>query len=105
MIKKLITITLFIMLIFTGCAKVSKEAENTIYKVSMIYGEQNPQIKEIKTGEDETKNPMYFVNLGGNFQKGVMKSRKLSFSMTTDGKMVWALTADTWQDEEVDIGN
>jgi outer membrane lipoprotein-sorting protein len=110
MIKKLAAITLIILFVFTGCGtkkdnKVSQEAENTIKKVSQIHGEQNPQVIKIKTAEEETsKKPMYIVFLRGNFQKGELKSKNLQFSMTADGKTVWALQADTWEDnEKIDI--
>jgi hypothetical protein len=31
------------------------------------------------------------------------KSNKLEFSITEDGKKVWALTSDSWQENEVDV--
>lgn len=84
--------------------EISQEAESTIKKVANIYGEQNPQIKEITTTEEETtKRPMYIVFLEGNFQKGEQKSKKLKFSMTEDGTRVWALTSDNWQVNEVNL--
>jgi hypothetical protein len=86
--------------------KISVDIDNTIKKVAKIYGENNPQITEIKTTQEEvTKKPMYIVFLKGNFLKGVQKSHILEFSMTGDGKKVWALTSDTWQETEVNIPN
>lgn len=109
MIKRIISSILLIMLILTGCSsqqtsKITTEAVNTIYKVSNIYGERNPKIKLIDTTKDETTNKqMYIVSLNGNFVDGVHKSRKLEFSITEDGKKVWALTSDSWQVPDVKI--
>lgn len=120
MIKKLITLILFNVFVFTGCGvtkdttvsgvnqgiTVSVEAENTIKKVAKIYDEQTPQITEIRIAQEETtRKPMYMVFLKGNFRKGEQKSQKLEFSMTEDGKKVWALTSDSWGENEINISN
>jgi PBP1b-binding outer membrane lipoprotein LpoB len=111
MVKRFIGSILLVIIIITGCSsnqtsKISTEAKNTIEKISKIYGEQNPEIVDIKTTEEETtKKPMYIVFLEGNFQKGNQKSKKLEFSMTEDGTKVWALTSDNWQENEVNVTN
>jgi hypothetical protein len=87
-------------------AQISSNVESTIKKVSKIYGEQNPQITKIYTTQEEiTKKPMYIVFLKGNFQNGTQKSQKLEFSITEDGKKVWALTSNSWQESQVNITN
>jgi hypothetical protein len=106
-IKRLVCSIILVILIFTGCSsnqtsKISTEAENTVIKVSKIYGEQNPKITVLETTQEETKKePMYIVSLTGNFQKGEQKSRRLQFSITEDGKKVWALTSDSWEENEI----
>lgn len=111
MVKRLISSILFAMLILAGCSsnkepKISTDVENAIEKVSKIYGEQNPQIVEIKTAQEEvTKKSMYIVSLKGNFHNGTQKSQKLQFSITENGNKVWALTSDSWQEAEVNISN
>ncbi|WP_026486489.1 hypothetical protein [Caldanaerobius polysaccharolyticus] len=63
-------------------------------KVSIIYGERNPQIvRIIKTTDDATRMPMYIVTLKGNFCKGNVKAPNLIFSMTAFGlkKQVWSI--------------
>lgn len=111
MIKRLIFSILFVTLFLTGCSnnkvpKISTNVENSIKKVAKIYGEQNPQIIEIKTTQEEaTQKTMYIVFLKGNFQYGTQKSQKLEFSIAEDGKKVWALTSDNWQEPEINMGN
>jgi len=48
---------------------------------------------------------MYIVFLKGNFKKGEQRSQKFEFSMTEDGKKVWALTSDSWGENEINILN
>jgi hypothetical protein len=110
--KRLIYLFLIAILFLTLCSinnqatKISTDAENTILKVSKIYGEQNPKIINVRTTQEETtKRTMYIVSLQGNFQKGEQKSKKLNFSITKDGKKVWALTSDSWQENLVNINN
>ncbi|MFL0268169.1 hypothetical protein [Candidatus Clostridium radicumherbarum] len=104
MINRITIFIILVMLIFTGCAKVptkkvSTEAENTIKKISMIYGEPNPEITLIEvTKQENTFKPMYIVSIIGKFQKGVQKAKKLQFSITKDGKEVWAFESDGWND-------
>ncbi|MFL0247043.1 hypothetical protein [Candidatus Clostridium stratigraminis] len=104
MINRISILIIIVILIFTGCAKVqsnkiSIEAENTIKKISMNYGEANPEITLIEvTKKESTFKPMYIVSIIGNFQKGEQKAKKLQFSITKDGKEVWAFEPDGWKD-------
>ena len=111
MFKKHIVLILIILITLVGCGsnqepKLSVEAKNTIKKVSQIYGEKNPKIVQINTTKEETtKKIMYIVFLKGDFQKGEQKSQNLEFSITEDGKKVWAITSDSWQETEVNLIN
>ena len=111
MLKKLSICAILAAAILTGCtsnpaAKLSMKSQGTVEKVSKIYGEQNPQIVDVKiTQEETTKKPLYIVFLKGNFQKGEQKSKKLEFSMNEDDKKVWALTSDSWQENEIEVSN
>lgn len=109
MIKRLITLIILAMFLLSGCSdvqkpKLSAKAKKTIEKISNIYGEPSPRIVEITETETEAElKPMYVVFLKGNFQKGELTSRKLSFSMHKDCSKVWAVTADNWMDADFDL--
>jgi hypothetical protein len=111
MINRIAILIILVMLILTGCAKVpankiSTDAENTIKKISMIYGEPNPKITLIEvTKQENTFKPMYIVSIIGNFQEGEQKAKKLQFSITKDGKEVWAFESDGWNDSGFHISN
>jgi hypothetical protein len=111
MMKRNIGLILITLMTLVGCGsnqepKLSVEAKNTIEKVSQIYGEKNPKIVQINTTKEETtKKTMYIVFLKGDFQKEGQKSQNLEFSMTEDGKKVWAITSDSWQENEVNLIN
>lgn len=109
MIKRIISSIILVIIFLTGCSsqqtpKISTDAENTIKKVSKIYGEISPKIKAIETTQEKNKNePAYTVTLAGNFIYGPYKSKKLKFSVTKDGKKVWNLVGDGWYIPEVNI--
>jgi hypothetical protein len=109
MFKKHIVLILIILITLVGCGsnqepKLSADAKNIIKKVSEKYGEKNPKIVQINTTKEETtQKTMYIVYLKGDFKKGEQKSQNLEFSMTGDGKKVWALTSDSWQENEVNL--
>lgn len=91
---------------FNQASELSTEAKNKIKKVSEKYGEKNPKIIRVNTIQEEvTKKTMYIVFLKGDFQKGEQKSQNLEFSMTEDGKKVWALISDSWQETEINLLN
>lgn len=109
MIKRIISSIILAIIFITGCSsqqipKISTDAENTIIKVSKIYGEISPKIKVIEATKEKSKNePAYTVTLTGNFVYGAHKSQKLKFSITKDGKKVWNLIGDGWDIPEVNI--
>ena len=86
------------------------EVKNMSLRVAEIYKVTNPQIVKVKSTQVEvTKEPMYIVNLTGEFQKGNLKATNLSFSVLADGTKVWALRAfdnnnkDIWQEAQIDL--
>jgi len=79
-------------------------------RVAEVYKATNPQIVKAKSTQAEVTNqPMYIINLTGEFQKENLTATNLSFSVLADGKKVWALRAfdnnnkDIWQEAEIDL--
>ena len=117
-LKKIMPVFLFmIILVLAGCADksqpvsgITKEATDTIKKVSNKYGDSTSQIIKAKRIEAEvTKEPMYFVSLKGNFRKGELTATCLEFSVLANGKRVWALRAlndaneTIWEEMKSDV--
>ena len=79
-------------------------------RVAEVYKATNPKIVKAKSTQAEVTNqPMYIVNLTGEFQKENLTATNLSFSVLADGKKVWALRAfdnnnkDIWQEAEINL--
>lgn len=86
------------------------EVKNISLRVAEVYKATNTQIVRAKSTQAEVTNePMYIVNLTGEFQKGNLRATNLSFSILADGKKVWALRAfdnnnkDIWQEAKFNL--